>query len=291
MSSEDVKTRYCRCIMHVAKQYPAYNPYAVCTSSVYAKHMGAKRKGNPQCSGSYKFEDFDVSELKGYASLKKLGTEAELDHMSKDQLVHLLYAYVAAGKGRKVWQEYLRDYRRRHQDLSAKKSIKAAAKEYHVGKNALIAKLENVPASKKRLPATHPGLGQIAQSVPSSRRRMKEVAEEEEPHKYEGRGAPTRGWKAEAPTRGKERHQLHAKCGEGCFLDPEHEKYPICSSLRANEDQCGVDCRGILSAKIRARQYGHEDVARKADKMAERYNCAWKKTPARKSPGKAPSRG
>ena len=83
---------------------------------------------------------------------------------------------------------------------------------------------------------------------------------------FEGRGIRTRGWAMAAPKKGKERNELMEKCGKSCFLRPEVKKYPICAALREGKE-CEVDCRGVLSAKIRARQYKDEGVAKKASNI------------------------
>jgi hypothetical protein len=85
---------------------------------------------------------------------------------------------------------------------------------------------------------------------------------------FEGRGFRTLGWAMAAPKKGKERNELMEKCGRSCFLRPEVKKYPICAALREGK-ACEVDCRGVLSAKIRARQYKDEVVAKKASNICK----------------------
>ena len=80
----------------------------------------------------------------------------------------------------------------------------------------------------------------------------------------DGRGSRTRGWREASPKGGEQREALKKKCGDTCFLLPEKNKFPIC-----RPDSCVPDCRGILSAKIRARQYGYEDVVVKAQKLQD----------------------
>ena len=87
----------------------------------------------------------------------------------------------------------------------------------------------------------------------------------------EGRGIRTRGWKARAPKKGRERHRLMAECGEACFLKPDTEGFPICPrcSLQG-ECKCEIDCGGVQAAKIRAAQWKYPGVEAKADKMLKR---------------------
>jgi hypothetical protein len=94
----------------------------------------------------------------------------------------------------------------------------------------------------------------------------------EEKRTTEGRGIKTRGWSGRAPTRGRERHQLKAECGNKCFLLPEEEKFPICPSPRVTggKSKCELDCGGIQSAKIRAAQWKYLDVEAKADILLEK---------------------
>lgn len=100
---------------------------------------------------------------------------------------------------------------------------------------------------------------------PAKRAKLERMIKEK---KYlEGRGIKTRGWDARAPTRGRERHQLHRECGDKCFLLPESEKFPICASPRmtGGKSKCEIDCGAVLSAKVRANQWGYKNVAKNAD--------------------------
>lgn len=131
-----ITDKYCRCIMHVANQYPKYNPYAVCTASVY---RGKKRGGVIRCSEKLKFEDFKTEELRGYAKMKnskvvKIPGAAE---MSRDELIAALYKFVASEKGKDVWQTYVARYRKEHPELSFSQATKMASKEYQSGRKAM----------------------------------------------------------------------------------------------------------------------------------------------------------
>ncbi len=87
------------------------------------------------------------------------------------------------------------------------------------------------------------------------------------PSKVE-QGIRTRGWRVDAPARGKERQELYHQCGRKCFLDSKNLGFPICPALRTGR-ACKVDCRGVESAKIRARQYKYQDIYQKTLK----YKC------------------
>lgn len=84
-------------------------------------------------------------------------------------------------------------------------------------------------------------------------------------------GSRTRGWRRSKPIPGVERHRMRSKCGRTCFLMPKEEKFPICA-----HDTCKRSCKGLLSAKIRAKQWKYPSVARKADNIATRMKCSWK---------------
>lgn len=61
-----------------------------------------------------------------------------------------------------------------------------------------------------------------------------------------------RGWSADAPKKGRDRHLLREKCGDKCFLIPDREAFPICPRCNDSECNCHIDCRGLTAAKIRA---------------------------------------
>ncbi len=91
-----------------------------------------------------------------------------------------------------------------------------------------------------------------------------------------GRGGKTRGWKDDAPKRGKEREELHQYCGSTCFLKPASNGFPICPALRATgrgAAACQADCRAIISAKVRAGQWDYKDVRKVADELGKKYGC------------------
>ena len=125
-------------------------------------------------------------------------------------------------------------------------------------------------------------LKQTLDDVPTSRKAVRRDLEEQISRKQEGRGSLTRGWKAAAPQRGEERHELMQRCGEGCFLQPDTEGFPICPSLREGKG-CGIDCRGVTSALVRARQWGYENVAEEAEAIRKEKGCPRPKSHRRKN--------
>jgi hypothetical protein len=92
------------------------------------------------------------------------------------------------------------------------------------------------------------------------------------PKKNIGRGSATTGWGALAPQRGRERQMLKAQCGNKAFLNPSNYGFPV-MSLRGG---CKVNCKGVQASYNRAKQYGHNDVAKKAKILGEK-NCGWSK--------------
>lgn len=126
-----IEKRYCRCIMHVSKGYPRYEPYAVCSSSVYTKALGIHRKNVVHCAPFYTYEDYPMEELRGYARLKKIPTGG-----SRSQLIRSLYDHAkkkinkSSDKRRKMWPAYLREYKRDHPRLTHAEAVTKASKEY-----------------------------------------------------------------------------------------------------------------------------------------------------------------
>ncbi len=87
-----------------------------------------------------------------------------------------------------------------------------------------------------------------------------------------GRGGKTKGWKNDAPSRGSDRVALKAKCGSKCFLKPSTNGFPVCKSLK-KDGNCKIDCRGIIAAKIRSKEWSYVHVREIADKLGKKYNC------------------
>lgn len=84
----------------------------------------------------------------------------------------------------------------------------------------------------------------------------------------QGRGSPTRFWRALSPRHGRGRHMLHDKCGDKAFLLPKTEGFPVMSLVQG---KCKYSPRGLQAAYNRARQYHHPQVAAKAKKLLNRY--------------------
>lgn len=87
----------------------------------------------------------------------------------------------------------------------------------------------------------------------------------------------TRGWNLRAPRTVPEREAVFERCGSKCFLIPEERKFPVCERETRT---CKADCGGLLSAKIRARQWGYWPlVGKKVEQLYKESGCSTKKTP------------
>lgn len=82
---------------------------------------------------------------------------------------------------------------------------------------------------------------------------------------HQGEGVS--GWHNISPKTKTERDKVKDKCGDKCFLMPEEDKFPVC------DKKCNIDCRGIHSAYIRAKQHGYTKVANDAQNLLHKYNC------------------
>ena len=91
----------------------------------------------------------------------------------------------------------------------------------------------------------------------------------------DGRGIHTRGWDKVKPKLTTERRLLKSKCGNACFLYPQENGFPICPKCKNGRCKCEIDCRGLLSAKIRANQWGYKGIARSANKINKKIECKW----------------
>ena len=95
------------------------------------------------------------------------------------------------------------------------------------------------------------------------------------PVEYKNYRSGAKGWGEEKPeSRGERRAVMH-KCGKKCFLNPKTMGFPICQKLEKASDECQLDCRGILAAKVRAAQWHYNDVRNVADAIGEEKGCRW----------------
>ncbi len=99
----------------------------------------------------------------------------------------------------------------------------------------------------------------------------------------QGRGGATRGWAAAKPQRGRERKELHNRCGDACFLQPDSLGFPICSKLIPGEEPCKVSCEGLTAAKVRANQWKYPEVSRAAEEIRSELGCTQETARRRRS--------
>tara|TARA_B110000261_G_C13057123_1_gene346628 strand:- start:60 stop:470 length:411 start_codon:yes stop_codon:yes gene_type:complete len=83
----DVEKRYCSCLMKVRKT--KFNPYAICTDSVYNK-QGLTRSKVINCGKYYDFSKYTVPMLKFFLKEKKI---RGISKLNKKQLLSLLKRY------------------------------------------------------------------------------------------------------------------------------------------------------------------------------------------------------
>ena len=83
----DVEKRYCSCLMKVRKTN--FNPYGICTDSVYNK-QGLKRSKVVDCGKYYDFSKYTVPMLKFFLKEKKI---RGISKLNKKQLLALLKKY------------------------------------------------------------------------------------------------------------------------------------------------------------------------------------------------------
>lgn len=113
-------------------------------------------------------------------------------------------------------------------------------------------------------------------------RRSRKISISQAEHRRRSKASPSKGWKYDYPRKGLARHVLKKRCGSKCFLRPSEEKFPVCKlaakrsrSGRLGRLSCKPDCRALLSAFRRAKQYQYPNVARKAISKARLARCKW----------------
>lgn len=108
---------------------------------------------------------------------------------------------------------------------------------------------------------------------------MKRRAREQMRRAGESRGSDTRGWAALSPKKGKERNELMKQCGSRCFLSPKDKAFPICPKCLKGKDgkkkcECATDCRAVVAAKVRAKEWKYDHIAEAADKLDKKLKCS-----------------
>jgi len=96
-----------------------------------------------------------------------------------------------------------------------------------------------------------------------------------------------KGWAKSAPKKGQDRARMLKKCGDSCFLMPNKKspgksKFPVCAA-----GSCKKNCKGILSAMVRAEQWKHKHpsyakAAKKSRALYAKHKCGKKRSPRTK---------
>lgn len=71
-------------------------------------------------------------------------------------------------------------------------------------------------------------------------------------------------WSKYAP-KSYQRTIMLQKCGKKCFLGPK-KSFPICS-----KNTCKINKAGVHAAYVRAKQYKHNTISRKALKLLHKF--------------------
>ena len=66
------------------------------------------------------------------------------------------------------------------------------------------------------------------------------------------------------------RRDLLNRCGEKAFLDPANLRFPI---VIPGSSDCTPECKMIHAAYNRAREYGYNEIAGKAEALYKANNC------------------
>lgn len=76
----------------------------------------------------------------------------------------------------------------------------------------------------------------------------------------------------------EKRRSMLKKCGKKCFLKPDmkHPGFPVCNN------NCKVMQKGLLSALIRARQWGYHDIAKMAERKLRGFSRGGRKRSSRR---------
>ena len=77
-------------------------------------------------------------------------------------------------------------------------------------------------------------------------------------------------WSEVAPKTKAQRQNLIQICGSSCFLLPDQLKFPVCTS------DCKVNCKGLIAARVRARQWNYPEVDKKVSQYYKDANCSKK---------------
>lgn len=90
--------KYCSCVFKLKAKNNKYNPYAVCSHSVY-QTKGKKGPGKVRCQFEKKvLTNFRVETLRGWVVFEGLMTFEEAKNMNKKDLVAFIHQYLSSKK-------------------------------------------------------------------------------------------------------------------------------------------------------------------------------------------------
>ena len=88
------------------------------------------------------------------------------------------------------------------------------------------------------------------------------------PKKQQIKPAEWTKWSEIAPKTKSQRQNLIQICGSTCFLLPDQLKFPVCTP------DCKVNCKGLIAARVRARQWNYPEVDKKVSQYYKEANCS-----------------
>lgn len=115
-----------------------------------------------------------------------------------------------------------------------------------------------------------PTKNQIKRKISPKKSKKNQVKRKSSPKK-EKKPAEWTKWSEVAPKTKAQRQQLIQICGSTCFLIPDKLKFPVCTP------DCKVSCKGLIAARVRARQWNYPEVDKKVSKYYKKANCSKKK--------------
>lgn len=110
----------------------------------------------------------------------------------------------------------------------------------------------------------------IKRKSPTKNSKKNKVKRKSSPKK-EKKPAEWTKWSEVAPKTKAQRQQLIQICGSTCFLMPQKLKFPVCTP------DCKVSCKGLIAARVRARQWNYPEVDKKVSQYYKKANCSKKK--------------
>ena len=200
-----------RCVEDVKAKGSAVNPFAVCTASIgrqgtfQAEHRGSRSR---------------PKRLKQPASIFRLRDPGGRSVADRHRAIHAARVHV----------------KREPVERGVKRELPKRGVKRDPSQQYVIREPFGYPLTRHRYIASPERIKREMEELPPSRIALHKLEEHELElaQRGEHRGAITRGWKASAPQRGRERRALPASC----FMVPESHKFPICNK------QGEIDPRG-----------------------------------------------